>query len=131
MPELSQVVAAAAAGAVLGGLVVSASRKRTTGGVRHCVMGKFTADATDEQKRAMVEAVLTMKKDIPEIVGITCGIDLQLADGNFGFAATVDFASEEDYKIYSKHPAHVAVIAKNIRPILQPGTRSAAQYALP
>ena len=98
--------------------------------VRHVVMGRFTSAATAKQKDDMIVAVLAMKASIPEIVEIECGLDLGLADGNHSFAAHVDFASEEAYLVYAKHPVHVGVITSYIKPILEPGTRTAVQFAL-
>ena len=114
-------------------LVVGAAAKKRKGKatVRHCVMGRFKTGTSDEQKRALVESVLGMPKDIAEICGIEAGLDLCLADGNHGFAATVDFRTADDYQVYAKHPAHVAVITNYIKPILEPGTRTAVQFRLP
>ena len=113
---------------LLGGATSMLTRKKAT--LRHCVMGKFTVSATEEQKQAMIVAVLGMVRDIPQICKISAGLDESLADGNYGFAAAVDFKSAADYLIYAKHPAHLAVISNNIKPILQQGTRTAVQFKL-
>ena len=94
-------------------------------------MGKFTAEATEEQKQAMVAAILGMANDIAEIVSVSAGIDCKLdPERNSHFCATVDFKDESDYKVYASHPAHVAVINGFIKPILQPGSRAASQFKL-
>lgn len=98
--------------------------------VRHCVLGAFTAEATEEQKRAMLDNVRSMPEKIKEIKQIVCGLDLGLAEGNHDFAITVDFACEDDYQIYATHAAHKEVIANYIKPILKPGSRVAVQYKL-
>jgi len=41
-----------------------------------------------------------------------------------------DFASEEAYKVYVKHPAHLELINRLIKPIIQPGTRTAVQFSI-
>ena len=93
-------------------------------------MGRYTAAATEAQKWAMIDAIVGMKAQIPEILDVHAGQDLSLAEGNHGFVAMVDFANSEHYKAYAKHPAHQAVIANYIKPILEPGTRTAVQFAL-
>ena len=98
--------------------------------IRHCVLGAFTEEATDEQKKAMIAAVRTMPSNITEIKSLSAGLDAGLASGNHGFAITVDFASAADYQTYATHAAHVEVITKFIKPILRPGSRTAAQIAL-
>lgn len=94
-------------------------------------MGKFTAEATDEQKQAMIAALLGMKKDIDIIVSVAAGLDIGIDPSGNGWVATLDFASQEDYQTYSKHEAHVAVITNFIKPILAPGSRNAVQFVLP
>ena len=99
--------------------------------VRHCVMGKFTPEATDEQKQKMIEAIIGMKSELDIIVAVQAGLDLGLAEsGNSGFCATLDFKSEADYKTYATHPVHVGVITNFIKPILAPGSRNAVQFPL-
>ena len=98
--------------------------------LRHCVLGAFTDEATDAQKEAMMQAMRAMQAKIPQICSLSVGLDAGLAPGNHGFAATVDFASAEDYQIYATHPEHVAVITNSIKPILKPGSRTAVQFVL-
>ena len=98
--------------------------------VRHCVLGAFTDEATAEQKEAMFAAIRAMPAKVPGICSLVCGPDLGLADGNHGFAINVEFATEEDYKVYATHPEHIDLITKHIKPILKPGSRTAVQFAL-
>ena len=98
--------------------------------VRHCVLGAFTDEATAEQKEAMFAALRALPAKVPGICSLVCGPDLGLADGNHGFAVNVEFATEEDYKVYATHPEHIDLITKHIKPILKPGSRTAVQFAL-
>ena len=99
--------------------------------LRHVVLGRFTDEATAEQKEAMLAAMRGMPSKIPEIRSLVCGLDAGLAAGNHSFAANVEFESDADYKVYASHPEHVRVINEFIKPILAPGTRTAVQFALP
>jgi len=98
--------------------------------LRHSVHFKFVPEATAAQKDAMVAALRAMPPKIPQIANFSCGVDAALADGNHGFALTVDFADSAAYLLYASHPAHVDVIQKHIKPILLPGSRTAVQFAL-
>merc|ERR1719373_350604 len=102
--------------------------------VRHIVSFKLKEDATEEQKQDMIKELRGMAeaeglKDI--IKAITVGEDLGIphpAGPNAAVAAMVDFASQADYEAYAGHPAHQAVIANFIKPIMAPGSRNAIQF---
>ena len=99
--------------------------------LRHVVLGKFTAEATAEQKEAMFKHLRALPDKIPEIMSLVVGEDLGLAAGNHAFALNVEFSSDVEYKVYATHPDHVAVITDFIKPILEPGSRTAVQFSLP
>ena len=80
--------------------------------LRHCVLAAFTAEATDEQKQAMLEHLQALPAKIPEIITLAVGLDCGLAEGNHGFALNVDLADEAAYKVYATHPDHQEVIVK-------------------
>ena len=71
--------------------------------LRHVVLGRFTDEATAEQKEAMLAAMRGMPSKIPEIRSLVCGLDAGLAAGNHSFAANVEFESDADYKVYASH----------------------------
>ena len=98
--------------------------------VRHCVLGCFADDATDEQKAAMMEGLRGLPAKIPQIHSLLVGMDLGMVKGNHDWALNVEFASKEDYEVYAGHEAHVEVISTLIKPILKAGTRTAVQFAL-
>ena len=99
-------------------------------GLRHAVLFRLLDGATEGQRRAMEEALRAMPAKIPQIVSLACGRDAGLAAGNAGFALTVDFATAADYEAYAAHPAHLEVVASFIKPIIQPGSRTAVQFPL-
>ena len=93
---------------------------------RHCVLMRFSDDATDEQKQAAVNHVGTLREKIPEIVDYSVGLDAGLRDDNFDLAAVGDFATKADYEVYASHPYHLEVIQNHLAPIL--AERAAVQY---
>ncbi|MGZ4690269.1 MAG: Dabb family protein [Gaiellaceae bacterium] len=97
-------------------------------GCRHVVTLVFRADATDEQIAAVTDALGALPAQIPEIVEYRFGPDLGISDGNHQFAIVADFDSIDGYLAYRDHPAHQAVLADRIRPILE--VRAAVQYGI-
>jgi hypothetical protein len=90
-------------------------------------MFTFRDDATAAQIAAMSDALATLPAQIPEIRDYRFGPDLGINDGNHQFAVVADFDSVDGYLLYRDHPAHLAVIAEHIRPIL--ASRAAVQFA--
>jgi Stress responsive A/B Barrel Domain len=97
-------------------------------GVRHVVTFTFREEVTPEQITAMTEGLSTLPGQIPEIRDYRFGPDLQINDGNHQYAVVADFDSVDEYLVYRDHPAHLAVIAARIRPIIT--SRVAVQLAL-
>ena len=75
--------------------------------LRHVVLGKFTDEATTEQKNEMFENLRSLPAKIPEVLSLTVGEDLGLSQGNHGLALNVEFNNADDYRVYATHPDHV------------------------
>jgi len=95
--------------------------------LRHLVLLRFHEGTEPEQVEAIATALRTLPGQIPELQGYLVGTDLALADGNFAFGISADFASQADYEAYRDHPAHQAVIHDLIAPHV--AARAAVQYA--
>lgn len=87
-------------------------------GFRHVVMLRFVDDATDAQVAAVADELRALPDAIPELAGYVVGTDAGLSPDNESLVVVADFASQADYEVYRDHPAHRAVIAEHIRPIL-------------
>lgn len=97
-------------------------------GLRHVVTFVFREDATDEQIAAAAEGLAALPGQIPEIREYHLGPDVGINAGNHQFAVVADFESTDGYLVYRDHPAHQAVIAERIRPILE--SRAAVQFVI-
>lgn len=97
-------------------------------GFRHVVLFRWKPEATTEQRRAAIEALQRFAKDIAHLGHLTVGEDAGLAEQNADVAVVVDFARREDYLEYAKHPLHLELIEKYLRPIL--AERTAVQHEL-
>lgn len=93
---------------------------------RHVALFRFTPDATDEQRQAVLDGLRSLPPEIPELHDYRVGPDAELAEGNFDFAVVADFEDADGYRTYATHPAHEAVAAAHVRPIL--AERVAVQY---
>ena len=94
--------------------------------IRHAVLFKWKAGTTREQVQALAAGLARLPAEIPEIADYRFGADLGLAEGNADFAIIADFASVEDWRAYSRHPAHLRLIEEHIVPIRE--SRVVLQY---
>lgn len=92
---------------------------------RHCVMFKWTDQATDGAKAA-VSAGLDQMINLDVVAGYHHGPDAGVSDGNWDYVAVGDFASVENYQAYAVEANHVALIAEHIKPNIS--ARAAVQY---
>ncbi|PRX95679.1 Dabb family protein [Allonocardiopsis opalescens] len=97
-------------------------------GVRHVVVFNWTAEATEEQRARVVEALSTLPAAVPEIRAYAFGPDLGINAGGGDFAVVADFADESDYLAYRDNAEHRRIIDEVIHPIM--ASRSAVQYRL-
>jgi hypothetical protein len=97
-------------------------------GVRHVSVLTFVDGTSDEQVAAIEAALAGLPGETGVILDYHYGRDLGIDDGNHHFVVIADFASAEDYATYRDHPAHRAVLAELIRPVL--ATRAAVQYSI-
>lgn len=93
---------------------------------RHVAMFRFSPEATEEQRQAMVNGLSTLPAAIPQIRQYVTGPDAGEVEGNWDFVIVADFDSAEDWRTYTADDTHQHVIAERIRPIL--AERAAVQY---
>src|ERR1700752_943167 len=94
--------------------------------IRHTVLFKWAADATDEQKKAAATEVAKLPSIVPSVRAFASGPDAGLNQGNFDFAVTADFDDEDGYVAYRDDPGHREVVQRYITPILD--RRAAVQF---
>lgn len=96
--------------------------------IRHIVMMKLTAAATDADRDALVEALGELPGLVPEIRSYSIGVDAGLGEGNFDLVVVADFDDADGYAAYSANADHQKVVVEMIRPVL--AERAATQYEL-
>ncbi len=96
--------------------------------LRHTVLFRWKADTTEEQIQAAQEGLGSLPGRIPAIKRYEFGADLGLADGNFDFALVADFDDTESWRSYLQDPAHLEVVARDLKPVL--AERVSVQYSV-
>ena len=86
--------------------------------IRHTVLFQWTADATDEQKKAVATEVAKLPSIVPSIRAFASGPDSGFAERNFDFAVTADFDDEAGYFAYRDNPGHREIVQRYITPIV-------------
>ncbi len=96
--------------------------------IRHVSLLTWVDDVTPEQIQAVIDGLRALPPLIPELRDYRVGPDLGIDDGTASFVVIADFDDADGYRTYRDHPAHRAVGADRILPIL--AGRTAAQYSL-
>jgi hypothetical protein len=84
----------------------------------HIGMLTLKSEATEEHRAAIVNGLAELVGVIPGLVGVRAGYDLGLTNGNADLLFLLEFDSENSWRAYGKHDAHVAVVSALIAPVL-------------
>ncbi|MFQ5779052.1 MAG: Dabb family protein [Terriglobia bacterium] len=93
------------AGIFLAGMAVGKNQYGTPPTVLHVVAGKWTDEATDEQKQQAMEALKDMAAEIDGIKNIWVSPE-RIQPREFNYAFAIEFESREAADAYAEHPAH-------------------------
>ena len=96
--------------------------------IRHTVLFKWTAEATDEQKAAVPAELRAFAPTVPSIRAFVIGADAGLTAGNFDFAVTADFDDKAGYVAYRDNPVHRELAERVIAPITAQLARVQFEY---
>jgi Stress responsive A/B Barrel Domain len=97
--------------------------------IRHVALLTFVDGATEEQVRAIEDALSTLPARLPQLRTYAIGRDLGINAGNASFAVVAEFANIDDYVAYRDDAEHRRIIAELISPVL--AARTGAQYDVP
>ncbi|MFM2281115.1 MAG: hypothetical protein RLZZ444_3346 [Pseudomonadota bacterium] len=86
--------------------------------INHIGMLTLKAEASDEQKQAIIDGLKALVGVIPGLKTVSVGSDLRLKEGNAALIFASVFDSEEAWRDYGTHPAHVALVKTHIAPVL-------------
>ncbi len=94
--------------------------------IRHTVLFKWTAEASDEAKQLAAAEVAKLPSIVSSVRGFASGPDAGLGQGNFDFAVTADFDDEVGFLAYRDDPGHREIVRRCILPVL--AERTAVQF---
>ena len=83
-------------------------------------------EADDAQIEAILTGLLGLPGQVDGLLEAQVVRDAALVDGNATLRFQMRFESEDAWRAYGKHPAHMAVIADHIGPVL--GSKAFVQY---
>ena len=86
----------------------------------------LSPDATDEQVEAILTGLLGLPGQVDGLLEAQVVRDAKLVDGNATLRFHMRFDSRASWEAYKTHPAHVAVIADHIGPVL--GSKAFVQF---
>lgn len=86
--------------------------------IRHIVILRWADGTPSEAVAALSEVLAGLPEQIPVLQGYWYGPDLGLREGNADYGIVAELGSEQDWRAYLEHPAHLDVIASHIAPIV-------------
>ena len=107
--KLKQLIVTLSAAAVLftAGIAIGANKFAKPSTILHVVTCRFKAEATAEQKAAVLKGVEKMAAEIPGIKSVwTKGIKVQ-GDG-YNAAFVMEFENRKAFELYADHASHKA-----------------------
>ncbi|GIW05349.1 MAG: stress responsive protein [Dehalococcoidia bacterium] len=89
--------------------------------VRHIIFFKFREDAPAEQVEAAVQALRSLKQEVPQIREFTIGKAQNKGPRppRYNWAMVMDFDSFEDLDAYNKSAAHDRVVQEHLVPLVE------------
>lgn len=86
--------------------------------VTHIGMLTLVDTATDADRQSIADGLTGLVGRIDGLLRVRVGTDLGLKEGNASIIFLLDFDTEDAWQVYAAHPAHQAVIAERIAPVL-------------
>jgi hypothetical protein len=75
--------------------------------------------ATEAQRKAITEGLADLAGRVDGLVSVRTGTDLGLKDDTADIVFLLTFSSRAAWEAYGSHPAHRALIAEHIAPVLR------------
>ena len=96
------------AGAMSAAFPLSAADAPAKGKIVHVVAFKYKKAVTDAKQKEIADALVALKKQIPQIISVDHGRNVSKEGFDKGFQELfiVTFANEKDRDIYLEHPKH-------------------------
>ncbi|MEH0155515.1 Dabb family protein [Limibacter armeniacum] len=86
--------------------------------INHTVLFKIKPEASEAQVKQMIDNLLALKNEITEIEAIHIGENFSDRSQGHDLMLYTLFKDKDALGKYAVHPAHVAVLEQDIKPIL-------------
>ncbi len=87
--------------------------------IKHVVLLNWKEGVTQQQIDSLTAGFAALPNKISEIKTYQFGADAAIFKGNASYALVAEFESEEDLKVYARHPDHQALLADLAGPMLE------------
>lgn len=87
--------------------------------LEHLVFIKTKADTRAEDVRNIIDSLNALRGVIPGVKEMRAGLNLSERSKGFNIGLRVRVCNEQDLIAYQSHPAHVSVVEKKIKPVLE------------
>lgn len=87
--------------------------------IEHVVLFKVRPNATEEQKSALLKALLGLRAMVPGILDASAGYNFSDRARGYSIGFTVRFKDRASLDAYFPHPAHKSVVKDYVNPITE------------
>lgn len=85
--------------------------------IEHVVLFKLKADAPETKKEGLMASLLALKDVIPGILQASAGVNFSARAQGYTHGFVARFKDRAALDFYISHPAHVAVVEQQVKPI--------------
>jgi hypothetical protein len=85
--------------------------------IEHVVLFKLRAAVPDAQKEGLLKSLLALRDVIPGILQASAGMNFSARAQGYTHGFVVRFQDRASLDHYLSHPAHVAVVEQQVKPI--------------
>lgn len=96
--------------------------------IKHIVLFRFTEEASEDQRRAMLDELDAFPSRFPAMQNWTMGLNRSSRDDRFTHGFVVEFESEELLESYLRSDAHETFVRERFRPIIAERAIVSYQY---
>ena len=87
--------------------------------IDHMVLFKLKADAPEAKKIGLMKSLLALQGPIPGILQASAGVNFSARAQGYTHAFVARFEGRAALDHYISHPAHVALVDQQVKPISQ------------
>src|SRR6266508_2289614 len=85
--------------------------------VEHVVLFKLKPEATEEQRRAMLDGLRGMRQTVPGIVDLSCGTNFSARNPGYEIGLVVRLTDRNAVESYLPHSAYRSFVEQHVHPI--------------